>query len=85
MTIHCSVPVELDLDGMRTQEPDVAACRELFCELEFTTLLKELAPAVDNTPRLQSRADTRTDRAVLSTQRSEKRRAYGLALAIFDG
>src|SRR5277367_5646577 len=33
---------------MRTQPPDNAACRELFTELEFTTLLKDLAPSVDN-------------------------------------
>ncbi|WP_415199021.1 DNA polymerase I [Silvibacterium sp.] len=46
VTIHCSVPIELDLEKMRTTEPDVAACRELFTELEFTTMLKELAPAV---------------------------------------
>jgi DNA polymerase I len=44
VTIHCGVPVPLDLDAMRTQKPDVAACRALFSELEFTTLLKELAP-----------------------------------------
>ncbi len=47
VTIHCSVPVELELDRMQTQEPDVAAARALFNELEFTTLLKELAPALD--------------------------------------
>jgi DNA polymerase-1 len=47
VTIHCSVPVDLELERMRTQEPDVAAARALFNELEFTTLLKELAPAVD--------------------------------------
>src|ERR1700746_1880136 len=41
VTIHCSVPIELNLDEMRTQPPDVAACRALFTELEFTTLLKE--------------------------------------------
>jgi DNA polymerase-1 len=45
VTIHCSVPVELNLDQMRTTAPDVNACRALFTELEFTTLLKELAPA----------------------------------------
>ncbi|MBV8672272.1 MAG: DNA polymerase I [Acidobacteriaceae bacterium] len=45
VTIHCSVPIELNLDDMRTQPPDVSACRALFTELEFTTLLKELAPA----------------------------------------
>ncbi len=49
VTIHTSVPIEYSLDAMRTQPPDNVACRELFSELEFTTLLKELAPAVDNT------------------------------------
>src|SRR5271170_6090995 len=47
VTIHCEVPVPLDLEAMRTQKPDVAACRALFSELEFTTLLKELAPEAE--------------------------------------
>ncbi|MFP5230621.1 MAG: DNA polymerase I, partial [Acidobacteriota bacterium] len=46
VTIHCEVPVAFDPEAMRTQEPDVALCRALFTELEFTTLLRELAPAV---------------------------------------
>src|ERR1700727_3211824 len=50
VTIHTSVPIEYTLDAMRTQPVDNAACRDLFSELEFTTLLKELAPAVDSTP-----------------------------------
>ncbi len=49
VTIHTSVPIEFSLDDMRTQPVDNAACRTLFAELEFTTLLKELAPATDNT------------------------------------
>jgi DNA polymerase-1 len=49
VTIHTTVPIEYTLEAMRTQPVDNAACRELFAELEFTTLLKELAPAVDNT------------------------------------
>jgi len=44
VTIHCEVPLELNLEEMRTQSPDANACRALFTELEFTTLLKELAP-----------------------------------------
>jgi DNA polymerase I len=44
VTIHREVPVPLDLEQMRTQAPDVSACRALFNELEFTTMLKELAP-----------------------------------------
>jgi DNA polymerase-1 len=46
--IHTSVPIEFSLEEMRTQPVDNAACRDLFSELEFTTLLKELAPAADN-------------------------------------
>src|SRR5579863_4802639 len=45
VTIDRHVPVELDLKAMETQEPDIEGCRELFTELEFTTLLKELPPA----------------------------------------
>ena len=45
VTIHCEVPLELDLEAMRTQPPDSAACRTLFTELEFTSLLRELAPS----------------------------------------
>ena len=48
VTIHTTVPIEFDLEDMLTQPSDNAACRELFSELEFTTMLKELAPAASN-------------------------------------
>ncbi len=48
-TIDCNVPVELDLNAMKSGEPDIAALRQLFSELEFTTLLKELLPVVEVT------------------------------------
>ncbi len=44
VTIDCNVPIALDLHAMETQAPDLEACRELFTELEFTSMLKELAP-----------------------------------------
>lgn len=50
VTIHTEVPLDLDLDAMKTQAPDIEACRALFTELEFTTLLKELAPAKEKRP-----------------------------------
>ena len=50
VTIHTQVPVPLDLDQMRTTTPDLAACRALYTELEFTTLLKELAPEAPAVP-----------------------------------
>ncbi len=49
VTIDCHVPLELDLAAMETQLPDVEGCRELFTELEFTSLLKELTPATPAT------------------------------------
>ena len=45
VTIDANVPVTLELEPMRAVEPDAAACRELFIELEFTTLLKEFLPS----------------------------------------
>lgn len=51
VTIDCAVPLPLDLEAMRTQSPDVAACRKLFAELEFTSMLKELGPQEEESPR----------------------------------
>jgi DNA polymerase-1 len=45
VTIDSRVPLVLDLAAMETQTPDIEACRELFTELEFTSMLRELAPA----------------------------------------
>src|SRR5260370_3146507 len=46
-TIKCDVDIELDVEKMRMGEPDFEALRELFTELEFTSLLKELLPVVE--------------------------------------
>ncbi len=42
VTIDSHVPLDLDLHVLETQEPDIAACRELFTELEFTSMLRDL-------------------------------------------
>jgi len=47
VTIDCNVPVELDENAMKMGEPDREALRELFTELEFTSLLKELLPIAE--------------------------------------
>src|SRR5882672_1204342 len=44
VTIDTHVDIALDMDAMRISEPDVPVLRDLFRELEFTTMLKELAP-----------------------------------------
>jgi DNA polymerase-1 len=45
VTIDCHVPLELNLAAMETQPLDLEACRELFTELEFTSMLRALTPA----------------------------------------
>ena len=45
VTIDSHVPLQLDLAAMQTQPPDLEACRELFTELEFTSMLRDLAPS----------------------------------------
>lgn len=50
VTIDCRVPLELDLSAMETSLPDIEACRELFTELEFTSMLRELAPPAAASP-----------------------------------
>ena len=65
VTIHTSVPIQADLDLMRTQPVDNAACRALFTELEFTTLLKDLAPAIETTPTTYLPHPTPADIAAL--------------------
>ncbi|MGA8212571.1 MAG: DNA polymerase I, partial [Candidatus Sulfotelmatobacter sp.] len=45
-TIDTNVPVELNVEAMRAGQPDLDLLRQLFTELEFTSLLKELLPEV---------------------------------------
>jgi DNA polymerase-1 len=80
VTIHTSVPIEYTLEAMRTQPVDNAACRELFSELEFTTLLKELAPAVDNAVITYNLKPTPAEVAALLVEA----RTTGLAISIFE-
>jgi DNA polymerase-1 len=47
VTIDTDVAVEFDVGAMKVGEPDVAALRSLFAELEFTSLLKELLPVTE--------------------------------------
>ena len=42
-TVHCDVPIALDLDQLKFREPNRAEAFELFRELEFNSLTKEFA------------------------------------------
>ncbi|MGC2804813.1 MAG: DNA polymerase I [Candidatus Acidiferrales bacterium] len=46
-TIPTDAPVPLDLPALKMGEPDSPALRELYAELGFTSLLRELAPLAD--------------------------------------
>jgi DNA polymerase-1 len=95
VTIHTTVPIEYSIEAMRTQPVDNAACRELFSELEFTTLLKELAPAVDNTAIAFNLKPSDAEVAALLAEaqknreqgtgiRDQQAMARGMAIAIFE-
>jgi DNA polymerase I len=43
-TIHCDVPIEWSLESVAMREPDVNALRDLYKTLEFSSLLREMAP-----------------------------------------
>ena len=47
-TIPTDAPVPLDLDIMKMGPPDTEALRELYSELGFTSLLRDLAPLTDD-------------------------------------
>jgi DNA polymerase-1 len=80
VTIHTGVPIDFSLEAMRTQAPDAAACRALFTELEFTTLLKDLAPDVDDIPVVYNTSASAEDLAeLLAEARKEKHLAVALA------
>jgi DNA polymerase-1 len=42
-TVHCEVPIDLDLDLLTFREPDRGKAYELFRELEFNSLTKEFS------------------------------------------
>jgi DNA polymerase-1 len=60
-TIDSNVPVEFNVEAMRAGEPDLALLRQLFTELEFTSLLKELLPEVEIAETHYSAAETSTE------------------------
>jgi DNA polymerase-1 len=50
-TIDTAVPIELNLDALRSQTPDTAQLKEIYKDLEFYSLLKELGPEEDTRER----------------------------------
>jgi DNA polymerase-1 len=76
-TIDTNVPVELNVEAMRAGEPDLDLLRQLFTELEFTSLLKEILPQtqVTETRYIEAISDSDVESVLISI-------APGGALAI---
>ena len=47
-TIPTDAPVPLDLEALKIQQPHLSTLRDLYAELGFTSLLRELAPVLDD-------------------------------------
>ena len=50
-TIHTDVPIEVELDSLVMREMDVDALRDLYRTLEFSSLLRDLAPTQAAAPQ----------------------------------
>ncbi len=79
VTIDCRVPLPLDLQAMQTQEPDLEACRTLFSELEFTSMLRELAPSA-SAPALEL-IDEATSEQAAAFYAAARKNGFAFALA----
>ncbi|HLK34171.1 MAG TPA: 5'-3' exonuclease H3TH domain-containing protein, partial [Terriglobales bacterium] len=81
-TIETNVPVTLDIEPMRAQEPDAEACRKLFTELEFTTLLKDFISGMEVAETRYSEAKSAADvQSVLKAVKKDGVLAVALATA----
>jgi len=80
VTIDCHVPVPLDLAAMETQPPDIEACRELFTDLEFTSMLRELSPA-DGGPLVEIIDDPSAEQAAAFYAAAKEGFAFALDAA----
>ena len=78
VTIDSHVPLALDLAAMQTQPPDLEACRELFTELEFTSMLRDLAPS-ESAPAIKLNEEPTADQIDSFYAAA---RAHGFAFAL---
>jgi DNA polymerase-1 len=50
-TIETDIPLEFDIENVRWAGPDVPALKQVYKELEFHSLLRELGPGEDTRPK----------------------------------
>ena len=81
-TIDTNVPVDLNVEAMCAGQPDLDLLRQLFTELEFTSLLKELLPDVQVTESHYSEAQCAAD---VESALNSVAREGALAIAVESG
>ena len=80
-TIDTNVPVDLNVESMRAGEPDLDNLRQLFTELEFTSLLKELLPVVQVSEAHYSEANSAEDvQSIVNSVAAEGALAFAVEL-----
>ncbi len=81
--IAADAPVQLDLDSLAVREPDVPKLRELYTELGFSSLLRELpaaGPAVSQSTDYAPLPSPEALRKFLSSQPSDREMALWLSV-----
>lgn len=58
-TVRTDVPIELHLEGLQLDPPDLGAVQELFKELEFETLLREFESEKKESGTVEGSAETK--------------------------
>jgi DNA polymerase I len=61
VTVRTDVPVPLDLDALRIQDPNRAALREIYRVMEFYSLLKDNLPELESSERDYSELSAGSD------------------------
>ena len=81
VTIRCDLPVDLDLEALQVREPNRSRLRDLFIEMEFSSLVREIAAPEAETRTLQQDYATATAVAELAPLIAQARAAGRLSLA----
>jgi DNA polymerase I len=57
-TIETAVPIDFDLESVKSREPDFAALKQIYKELEFHSMLRDMGPGEDTRARDYQSLDT---------------------------
>ena len=82
VTIRSDVPVTLALEGLKLRTPDSQRLRQLFVELEFTSLLRNLEAPAQVDAAVSRTYRTITTREELQALVDQARRAGRMALSV---